>query len=178
MSEFSHYMMYQNYTITQLCQCTDEVLTAHHTCSWDNNSRSLSVMSSGPSKSWSGNVGSIQSPWVWQRGQVGSGLSMGCVCSGMVFLGLGSLRVLGSLGALGSRLCIRQCWVPGNAPLRHGVPLPVTPWHGCFFCFCSCWSWRRRSATSATSCSRVVMVFRWFWGRGWGLRGGIIVCPF
>ena len=149
MSEFSHYMMYQNYTITQLCQCTDDLLTAHHNCSFDNNSRNLSVISSGPSKSWSGRLGSIQSPWVWQRGQVGSGLSIGWVCSGIVFLGLGSLRALGALGALGSRLCIRQCEVPGKAPLRHGVPLPVTPWQGCFFvCLRAATSWRSK-ATSA-----------------------------
>jgi hypothetical protein len=77
MSEFSHYMMYQNYSIPQLSQCPDNVLAAHYTSSLDNNSRNLSVMSSGPSNSWSGNVGSIQSPWVWQRVQVGSGLSIG-----------------------------------------------------------------------------------------------------
>jgi hypothetical protein len=166
LSKLSHYMMYQNYSITKLCQCTDDLLTAHHTCSFDNNSRNLSVMSSGPSKSWSGRLGSIQSPCVWQRGQVGSGLSIGWVCSGIVFLGLGSFLVRATLGALGSRLCIRQCEVPGKAPLRHGVPLPVTPWHGDFFWFWSCWSWRRRSATSATSCSRVLMVYGWFWGEG------------
>src|SRR6056300_1860453 len=70
---------------------------------------------------------------------------MGWVCSGMVFLGLGSLRVRATLGGLGSRECMRQYWPPARAPLRHGVPLPVTPWHGGFFeelCLRVATSWR------------------------------------
>jgi len=112
-------------------------------------------MSSEPSKSCSGRVGSIQSPWVWQRGQWGWDSPMGCVCSGTIFLGLGSLRTRGGLDSLGSLLCIRQYGAPTNAPLRHGVPLPVTPWQGDFLpvWLWSCWSWRRSSATSAIRAS-------------------------
>jgi len=121
-------------------------------------------MSSEPSKLCSGRVGSIQSPWVWQRAQWGWDSPMGWVCSGTIFLGLGSLRTRGGLDSLVGLECIRQWWVPGRAPLRHGVPFPVTPWQGDFLpvWVCSCWSWRRRSATSAIRAS--------IWGN-WGNDG-------
>jgi len=114
----------------------------------------LSVISSVASNPASGRVGSIQSPWVSQRAQGSVGSSpIACVCSGIVFFGLGSFFCLGSLASLGSRECILQWQVPGKAPFLQGVPFPVTPWHGSFFLF---WvvlaTWRSRSsATSSRS---------------------------
>src|SRR5210317_1257813 len=95
---------------------------------------------------------------------------MGWVCSGMVFTGLGSLRVRGALGALGSRECMRQYWAPARAPLRQGVPLPVTPWHGGLRLVCSWWSWARKEATSATRAW--ISILGRFLGVGEGDLGG------
>lgn len=132
----------------------DHVPKVPHTSSTDNISLRRAVRSSGPSKWCPGRVGSRQSPWVSQRGQWGSLSPMQCVCSGWIFLGLGSLRTRGGLASLGPRECIRQWHVPTRAPLRHGVPLPVTPWQGCLRV------WRRRANSArkeATSARRASM---------------------
>ena len=145
----------QTQGVTNLGSGADHVPKVPHTSSADNISLRRAVRSSGPSKWWLGRVGSRQSPWVWQRGHWGSDSPTMCVCSGWIFLGLGSLRTRGVLASLGPRLCIRQWHVPGKAPLRHGVPLPVTPWQGDLrpLWLCSWWSCRRRSATSAIRAS-------------------------
>ena len=114
----------------------------------------------------------MQSPWVSHRGHSGCVSPMGCVCSGIVLRGLGSLRVRTGLGALGSLLCIRQYGAPGIAPLRHGVPLPVTPWQGTLRVDLSCWSWARSSATSARRAS----IFAWDFQRG-GSHLGRLTAP-
>lgn len=84
---------------------------------------------------------------------------MACVCSGTIFLSLGSFLGLGTLTSLGPRLCIRQWAHPGRAPLRQGVPLPVTPWQGDFFdCLRAATSWRSRE----TSARRAWRSMVWF----------------
>src|SRR5210317_1379378 len=106
---------------------------------------------------------------------------MGWVCSGMVFLGLGSLRARVTLGGLGSRECMRQYWPPARAPLRQGVPLPVTPWHGGFFeelCLRVATSWRSWVTSARRDWRSMGLGGKEFllkndW-KGGGLRGGIL----
>jgi hypothetical protein len=126
----TEYTVNQTEGVTNLGGGADHVPKVPHTSSPDNNFRRRSDKSGGPSNWCVGRVGSRQSPWVWQRGQWGSDSPMGCVCSGWIFLGLGSLRTRGGLASLGPLECIRQWGAPGKAPLRQGVPLPVTPWQG------------------------------------------------
>ena len=168
----TEYTVNQTEGVTNLGGGADHVPKVPHTSSPDNNFRRRSDKSGGPSNWCVGRVGSRQSPWVWQRGQWGSDSPTLCVCSGWIFLGLGSLRTRGGLASLGSLLCIRQWHVPGKAPLRQGVPLPVTPWQGDLRVDCSWASWARKDVTSAR---RASIGGVGFWKVEEGLRGGLLI---